>query len=328
MTLLLTRQDVIRGLDLDECIAAVERAFRLHGERAAPPPGVLGMPLTDGGFHIKAAALTLESGRHYFAVKVNGNFFHNQERFGKPRIQGVIALCDGDDGTPLALLDSIEITIQRTGAATAVAAKYLARPDSAIATICGCGVQGRIQLRALSRVRPIVTVHAWDLDPEAAARFAATMTAELGVPVAPAPDLARAVRASDVVVTATPARAFFLRREWVSPGTFVAAVGADNDDKQEVDPGLLAANVVIVDVLEQCATIGDLHHALAAGVMTRDQVRGELGQVVAGIRPGRESPKEIVIFDSTGTALQDVAAAAVVYEKAIRAGVGTRVDLS
>lgn len=327
MTLLLTRQDVIRLLDLDACIGAVERAFRLHGEGRAPPPGVLGMPLTDGGFHIKAAAMTSEGGRHYFAVKTNGNFFHNPEH-GKPRIQGVIALCDGDDGTPLAVMDSIEITVQRTGAATAVAAKFLARPDSASATICGCGVQGRIQLRALTRVRPITTVHAWDTNPEAAARFATAMTAGVGITVTPVSDLARAVRASDIVVTATPARAFFLRREWVAPGTFVAAVGADNDDKQEIDPALLAANVVVADVLEQCATIGDLHHALAAGVMSQDQVRGELGQVLAGVRPGRETPEEIVIFDSTGTALQDVAAAAVVYETALRTGAGTRVELA
>ena len=327
MTLILTRQDVVRLLDLDRCIAVVEQAFRLYGEGKTPPPGVLGFPLTDGGFHIKAAAMDV-AGRRYFAIKVNGNFFHNPERRGKPRIQGVIALCDGDDGTPLALVDSIEITVQRTGAATAVAARALARPDSAVATICGCGVQGRIQLRALTRVCPITTVHAWDVSPEAAARFATTMTDELGVSVAPARELAPAVRASDIVVTCTPARAFFLRREWVSPGTFVAAVGADNDDKQEIDPALLAASVVVADVLEQCATIGDLHHALAAGVMSRAQVRGELGQVLAGVRPGRATPEEIVVFDSTGTALQDVAAAVVVYENAQRTGVGTAVDLA
>jgi alanine dehydrogenase len=326
VTLILTRQDVIRLLDLDRCIAEVERAFRLHGEGKTPSPGVLGFPLTDGGFHIKAATLDV-SGRCYFVTKVNGNFFHNPERHGKPRIQGVIALCDGDDGTPLALMDSIEITVQRTGAATAVAARALARPDSAVATICGCGVQGRIQLRALTRVRPIATVHAWDVNPATAAEFATTMADELAVSVAPVGELAPAVRASDIVVTCTPARRFFLRKEWVPPGTFVAAVGADNDDKQEIDPGLLAANIVVTDVLEQCATIGDLHHALDAGVMSRDQVRGELGQVLAGVRPGRETAEEIIIFDSTGTALQDVAAAAVVYEKAIRAGAGTRVEL-
>ena len=328
MTLLLTRHDVLRLLDLDECIDLVERAFRLHGEGRALAPGVLGMPLTDGGFHIKAATLDLVGGRRYFVTKINGNFQHNPERLGKPRIQGVIALCDGNDGTPLAILDSIEITIQRTAAATAVAAKCLAAPGSAVATICGCGVQGRAQLRAITRVRPITTVHAWDLAPEVTTRFAVEMKAELGLNVTPSADLARAVRASDIVVTCTPSREFFLRREWVSPGTFVAAVGADSEVKQEIDPALLAANVVVVDLLDQCATIGDLHHALAAGVMTRDRVRAELGQVVAGVRPGRLSNEEIVIFDSTGTALQDVAVAAVVYERALSAGAGIPVALA
>ncbi|MBI1967659.1 MAG: ornithine cyclodeaminase family protein [Gemmatimonadetes bacterium] len=325
MTLILTRREVARLLELDECIAAVEGAFRAHGEGRTAAPAVLGFAARDGSFHIKAAAL--ESGARYFAAKINGNFFHNGERFGLPRIQGVIALCDADTGSPLALLDSIEITILRTGAATGVAATYLARPDSRVATICGCGAQGRIQLRSLARVLPLRTVHAWDVAPEMAGRFAGEMAAELGLAVTPATELESAVATSDVVVTCTPARRFFLQREWVAPGTFVAAVGADSADKQEIDPALLAANPVIVDLLEQCAAIGDLHHALAAGVMTPDDVRAELGQVVAGRRPGRMRPEEIVIFDSTGTALQDVAAAAVVYEKAVRAGVGLAVEL-
>lgn len=325
MTLVLTRRDVARLLDLDTCIAVVEEAFRAHGGGRVPPPGVLGFPASDGGFHIKAGAF--EHGRRYFAAKVNGNFVHNQERFGLPRIQGVIVLCDADHGAPLALLDSIEITGLRTGAATAVAAKYLARPEAGIVTVCGCGSQGRVQLRSLARVCRVREAHAWDAAPGVAERFARDMAAVLGIPVSPVSALERAVAQSDIVVTCTPARKFFLRKEWVSPGTFVAAVGADSEEKQEIDPALLAANAVVVDVLAQSAAIGDLHHALAAGLMTRDQVRAELGEVVAGRRPGRTTPDEIVIFDSTGTALQDVAAAAVAYENAVRGGVGLHVEL-
>lgn len=324
MALLLTRRDVAALLDLDACIGAVEHAFRAQGEGRAAPPGVLGFPLTDGGFHIKAAALDL--GRRYFAAKINGNFFHNAERFGLPRIQGVVALCDGDNGTPLAVLDSIEITILRTGAATAVAARALARPDAGTVTICGCGAQGRVQLKSLARVRALRTVRAWDLDTAVAERFAREMRAELHVPVDSVTDLGRAVAQSDLVITCTPATSYFLERDWVAPGTFVAGVGADSELKQELDPALLAAHPVVVDSLDQCATIGDLHHALAAGVMTKDRVRAELWQVLAGRRPGRLTPEEIVIFDSTGTALQDVAAVAVVYERALAAGVGTRLE--
>lgn len=325
-TLLLTRSDVVSLLDLDACIAAVEQAFRLHAEGRSLPPGVLGVEAQDGGFHIKAAGLHGE--RSYFAAKVNGNFFYNATRFGMPNIQGVIVLCDAGNGFPLAVLDSIEITIQRTGAATAVAARHLARPDSRTVAICGCGNQGRVQLRALRRVLPLESVHAWDLDGAAAQRFADEMAAELGLMAVAAGSPAAAAAESDVCVTCTPSRQAFLRREHVRPGTFVAAVGADNPHKQEIEPALLAASKIVTDVLDQCVEIGDLHHALAAGVVSRADVHAELADVVAGRKPGRTSAEEIVVFDSTGTALQDVAAAAVVYESAVKAGRGLALDFA
>jgi alanine dehydrogenase len=303
-------------LSIEECITAVERAFRLHGEGKAPQPGALGIHAQRGAFHIKAG--TLDLSRPYFAAKTNANFPGNIERYGLPTIQGVIALFDAERGTPLAILDSREITSLRTGAATAVATKYLARDDASIATICGCGVQGRTQLAAVAAVRPLRRVYAVDRNRENAARFAREMSNELGVDVIPADDLAAAARESDICVTCTPSRQAILGAGDVNAGTFVAGVGADNPDKQELDPLLLARAAVVVDILDQAATSGDLHHAIAAGVMTRESVRAELGEVVAGKKPGRLHDDEILIFDSTGMALQDVAAAAAVYEKAIQ----------
>jgi alanine dehydrogenase len=324
-TLVLTRRDVRELLGLDECIAAVESAFRLHAEGKSLAPGVLAVPARDGGFHIKAAGLEL--GRRYFAAKTNANFPSNPSRHGLPAIQGVIVLCDADDGQPLAVMDSIEVTIRRTAAATAVAAKWLARKDSATATVCGCGSQGREQLRALSRVLPLARAHAYDTDFAVARAYARELSDELGIEVAPTRDLAAAVGDSDVCVTCTPSRAAFLKREHVRPGTFVAAVGADSPDKQELEPRLLAEAVLVVDVLEQCVSIGELHHALDAGMLTRESVHAELAEVVTGRRPGRQSDRDITIFDSTGTALQDVAAAVVVYEKAVATGKGVRLSL-
>ena len=305
-------------LSIQECIAVVEQAFRLHGEGKAPQPGVLGVHAQRGTFHIKAGVLDL--GRPYFAAKTNANFPGNVERYGLPTIQGVIALFDAERGTPLAILDSREITSLRTGAATAVAARYLARADAAVATVCGCGVQGRTQLAAVAAVRTLTRVYAVDRDRENAARFAREMSNELGVEVIPSTDLNAAARESDICVTCTPSRKAILRAGDVRAGTFVAGVGADNPDKQELDPVLLARSAVVVDILDQAVTSGDLHHAIAAGVMTRDQVRAELGEVVAGRKRGRLHDDEIIVFDSTGTALQDVAAAAAVYEKAIKEG--------
>jgi alanine dehydrogenase len=323
--LLLKRSEVAALLGIEDCMAAVEQAFKLHAEGKTVPPGILGLHARDGGFHIKAGLLEL--GRSYFAAKANANFPQNTKRFGLPLIQGIIVLSDGENGTPLALMDSMEITIIRTGAATGVAAKHLARPDAKIVTICGCGNQGRISLKALARVRSLTHVYAFDIDEGQAQRFADELANELRIEVQAVTDLAAAVRASDICVTCTPSKRHFLNREYVSPGTFIAAVGADNEEKQELDPALMVSNKVVVDLLEQCAAIGDLHHALDQGLVTKADVHAELGEVIAGKKAGRTSDDEIIIFDSTGTALQDVAAAAMVYERAVSAGVGVVINL-
>ena len=324
-TLLLSRADVTAHLDLDACIEAVEEAFRLHAEGRTLPPGVLGVPADEGGFHIKAAGLRLS--RTWFAAKCNGNFAGNDARFGMPSIQGLILLCDGESGYPLAVIDSIAITHLRTAAATAVAARRLARPDSRVATIAGCGHQGRAQLRALSRVLHLERVFAFDIDADRARRFAREVAEESGLEVRATSDLPAAVRGSDVCVTCTPSRRAFLKPDDLPPGMFLAAVGADDHDKQELHPRILAENRVVVDVLEQCAQIGELHHALAAGLMIREEVHADLAELVAGRKPGRRLAEEIFVFDSTGTALQDVAAAVALYERAVEAGHGLRVDL-
>jgi ornithine cyclodeaminase/alanine dehydrogenase-like protein (mu-crystallin family) len=278
-----------------------------------------------GGFHIKAAGLTGDA--RLFAAKINANFPHNPDRHGLPTIQGVIVLFDTDTGRLLAVLDSIEITSRRTAAATAVAAKHLARSEARVLTVCGCGEQGRSQLRALALVRRLETVFAFDQSADRAERYARDMAAELGLEVIPAGDLRAATGRSDICVTCTTARSFIVSRDQIAPGCFVAGVGADNPEKQELDPALLASSTVVADNLEQCATIGDLHHAIEAGLMSRADVYAELAEIVAGHKPGRRSAEEIIVFDSTGTALQDVAAAQLVYQRALANGAGLRVDL-
>ncbi len=321
-TLVLSRSDVEGLLDLDSCFSAVEEAFRQHGAGKAQRPGALGVPGHEGGFHIKAGILN-----GFFATKVNGNFFENEKR-GLPRIQGVIVVSDASTGTPLAVMDSVEITKLRTAAATAVAAKHLARPGSQVVTICGCGEQGRAQLRALARVLHLRTVHCFDEKEERARRFAKDLNAELGVEMRPANDLRTAAQASDVLVTCTPSKNPLLLPGFLSPGTFLAAIGADSEEKQELDPAVMASSTIVTDVTEQCAAFGDLHHALASGLVKREDVHAELGEVVAGRKPGRRSADEVIVFDSTGMALQDVSAASVVFARARAAGRGLAVDLT
>src|SRR5882724_9765903 len=324
--LLLSPQEIASLLTIDDCIVAVEEAFRLFGEGKAIPPTVVSLHLPNGGFHVKAGVLDLN--RKYFAAKVNGNFPKNPARFALPTIQGVIVLCDADNGRPLAVMDSREITSLRTAAATAVAAKHLARKDSRTVTICGCGHQGRVQAIAISRIYKLKTLFLSDKSADRAGHLAQLLTADLGMTVIAVSDLATAVRQSDICVTCTTSRQPLFGPDDVSPGTFIAAVGADNPEKQEIHPALMAKSKIVADILEQCAVMGDLHHAIAAGLVTQADVHAELGEIVAGKKPGRESDREITIFDSTGMALQDVATAAFLYEKAQSEGSGVRLNFA
>ena len=324
--LFLSSHDVRALLRIDDCTAAVEHAFRLQGEGKTLPPAVLSLDVSNGSFHVKAGVLSLSG--NYFAAKVNANFPDNLARFGLPTIQGIVILCDADNGAPLAIVDSRDLTALRTAAATAVAAKYLARPDSGVVTICGCGTQGRAQLAALARLFPLRAVFAYDKNPQQAAVFARELSVELNIPIAASHDLAECIRRCDICVTCTTSQEPFVGEADIQPGIFIAAVGADNPHKQEIHTAVMARTKIVCDVIEQCASMGDLHHALNAGVVKREDVHAELGEVVAGRKPGRESVEEVIVFDSTGMALQDVAAVALVYERAIREEVGTALQLA
>jgi alanine dehydrogenase len=325
-TLVLTRSDVAGLLPMRDCIEALEEAFRAQAAGRTLPSAVLGVHLPEGGLHVKAAGL--DRGRLYVAAKLNANIPANPERRGRPTIQGVIALFDGEDGRPLALMDSIEVTALRTGAATAVAAKHMARPGAAVLAICGCGAQAAYQARALAAVRPLRRVLAHDRDPARAERLRDALSADPALPVTVVHDLRSALREAELIVTCTPSKRPLLGPEHVRPGSFVAGVGADNPEKQELDPLLLARSRVVVDSLEQAATIGDLHHALLSQALRKEDVAGELWEVAAGRKPGRLSDGEVTVFDSTGVALEDAAAAALVYERALGAGRGRPLALA
>jgi ornithine cyclodeaminase/alanine dehydrogenase-like protein (mu-crystallin family) len=239
-------------------------------------------------------------------VKVNSNFPGNPAR-GLPTIQGAVLLYDAGDGRLLAIMDSGEITSGRTAAASAVAARYLARRSSRTAGICGCGAQGRAQLAAIARVLPIERAWAWDVDATRAARFAAEAGKALRIEI----QATQEIRPADVIVTATTSVTPFLRH--VAHGTFVAAVGADSPHKSEIHPELMARAKVVTDLTSQAAAMGDLHHAAGAAAYA------ELGEIVAGRKAGRVDDAEIIVFDSTGVAIQDATAAACAYERAVGA---------
>lgn len=322
--LILSRRDIAALMTPADYLAAVEAAFRAEwkGRAHAPPP--MHIDGEGGAFHAKAAFL--EDGRPVVALKLNGNFPGNPAR-GLPTIQGAILLAGAANGALLAVMDSIEVTLQRTAAASALAAKYLARADAETLLICGCGDQAPAQLAALLGVRPLARMLAFDIDRAKAERFAADARARHGIDIAVAENLGEATQASDIIVTATTAKEPILFAGDVRPGAFVAAVGADNPAKNEIAPDLMALARVVCDAKSQCVVMGDLRAAIAARAMTADDIHAELGEIVTGEKPTRQSPEEIFIFDSTGTAIEDVASAAVIFERASERGAGRAIAL-
>jgi ornithine cyclodeaminase/alanine dehydrogenase-like protein (mu-crystallin family) len=320
--LALTRNEVRALMAPPDYLAAVENAFAALASGEAYCPEPLSIEVAHGSFHGKAARLTLN--RTYVGMKLNANFPNNRDQHQLPTIQGTILLCDGETGSLLAIMESAEITLGRTAAATALAAKYLARADASTVLICGCGDQALAQLDALLGVLPLSEGLCWDRESARAEGFARISRS---IPMKTVEDLPAAVGRADVIVTCTTATEPFLAAAMVSPGTFVAAVGADNPHKSEIDPALMASALVVCDSLQQCATMGDLHHALEAGAMTAEEVHAELGEIVAGAKPGRIDDRQITLFDSTGLAVQDVASAVHIYRRALDAGATSKVTL-
>ena len=326
-TIILTATDVRSVLDMPACIDAVEVAFRMLGEGTAARPVVSSVRALAGGFHIKSALFARREAE-YFVSKTNANYPANSSKHGLPTIQGTLVVHDATNGVPLAVIDSIEITAMRTAAATAVAAKYLAPANSETLAIVGCGLQGLQHVRALSAPRRFRRVSLFDVVDSSSRALAQRIEREFGLSATIAPTIADAVRGVDIIVTCTTSTDFLLGSELVAPGAFIAGVGVDAEHKKELSPELLGRSRVVVDVLEQCTAFGDLHNAIAHGAMEASDVHAELGAIVAGTRIGRTSNDQTFVFDSTGMALQDAAAAVLVVERARAAGCGVQVQFS
>ena len=324
-SLILTRKDLTRLMRRDDYLAAMDAVFRAAADRRAWAPPPLHLDGDGGAFHGKAARF--DDKRLFVALKLNGNFPDNEREFSLPTIQGAILLCDGRNGALLAIMDSIEVTIRRTAAASALAAQVLAKQDARILTVCGCGEQGRAHALALSDVRDFSRIYFWDLDQKKAALLAAEMSKTLKGETKFVSNLRQATLNSDVIAACTTARAPIIGRDDIEAGVFIAAVGADNPEKNEIAPALMARARVVADNVEQCISMGDTRAAIASGGMTETDIHGELGDILVEKISGRKSASEIFVFDSTGVAVQDVASAAVAWERASEMGVGFRIDL-
>lgn len=321
-TLILNQTDLrgCVGLDADS-LAVVESAFRLlaTAEVAMPPILRLDIPEHNGEVDVKTAYLP---GVPRFAIKVSPGFFDNP-RLGLPSLNGLMMLFSAHTGLADALLlDNGYLTAVRTAAAGAVAAKWLAREDARAVAILGAGEQARLQLQALRLVRDVREVRIWARD----GSKAAAMAAELGDARA-VDSVAAALDGADIAITTTPSREPLILPEHLRPGLHITAMGSDAEHKNEIAPAVLAqVDAYVADRLSQTRVLGELHHAIAAGLVGAQADFAELGQVIAGQRPGRRSAAQITLCDLTGTGAQDTAIANLAYERATAAGKGLSFD--
>ncbi len=318
--LLLTREDVLSVLRMEDEIGVVEEAFREKGMNAIQMPPKQYLFLEGGDLRIMPAYLPRLG---IAGVKVVNVHPGNRAR-GLPSVMAVVELVDPETGRPLALMDGTEITAIRTGAASAVATKYLSREDSESLCVIGAGAQSRRQVEAISRVRRITRLAAYDVVREAAEGLA-SYASSLGIRAEAAPSPKECVERADILVTVTPAREPIVRDEWVRPGTHINAIGADAPGKEELDPAILLRSKIVVDDYEQCMHSGEINVPISKGILRREMIYGELGEIVAGRKPGRTSPDEITVFDSTGIAILDVATAFRAMREAESRGLGLRI---
>jgi len=324
MSLILTGSQVMQVLDMDLALSSAQEAFTAYGEGRVNMPPKAYLTLAQGDFRAMYGEIFLLRD-HICGLKWVNVHPGNPAR-GLLTVMAKIILNDPDTGLEFADLDGTHITDYRTGAAGGVAARYLARSDATRLGLIGAGAQARTQVAAILKVRSIQEIVVFDRHREHAQAFAAEVAAAFGVKVRATSAAAEAVTGQDIVVTTTPSRTPVVAREWVSPGTHINAIGADAAGKQELAPAILTAAKVVVDDWAQASHSGEINVPLARGELTPEQVYGSLGDIVAGKKPGRVTPEEITVFDSTGLIIQDLALGLAVYRRAKERGLGEEKD--
>jgi len=308
-TLFLSKSDMARLLQMDEVMRVVEQAFRDYAVGQAQMPAKSYIHTSSGDFRAMPGAVPGAVGIKWVNVHPG-----NPKR-GLPTVMGVVIYSDPDTGYPLAIMDATEITAYRTAATSANASKYLARSDSHTLGLIGAGRQAYMHLQSHALVFNLKTVRLYDLRAEAVEAFINHFP-QFNVKKASAEE----ATASDIVCTLTPSTSPVVKASWVRPGTHINAVGADAPGKQELDPKILEMAQVVVDDLSQACHGGEINVALRQGLFQKDQVWGTLGEVISGVKPGRQDAQAITIFDSTGLAIEDVAVSQLIYRKAKERG--------
>lgn len=311
-----------------EVIDVVEMAFREKylGRVQMPPKVYLFYAKHDGDLRVMPSYL---EDLEVSAVKIVNSHPRNRIMYGLPTVMAVVVLVDPKSGFPLSIMSGSWLTAMRTGAAGSIAVKYLARDDSEVICFIGAGTQARTQLMAINIViKNLKHIKIYDVREEAAksfADYASNIVKGVKIDVCKGPK--EAVEGADIIVTTTPSRKPVVMDHWVKEGCHFNCIGADAPGKEEIDPNILLRAKVVVDDMEQAVHSGEINVPIAKGIFRENQIYGELGELVAGIKKGRERREEITVFVSTGLAIQDAVTAKLVYEKAISRGMGTKIRL-
>ena len=311
-TLLLGRHEIEELLSMSEALRVVEKAFKLkaQGKAIMPAKIYLNLPEYHGDFRAMPAYIDGSAGIKWVSA------YPNNRKYNLPSVLATIILCDPKTSYPLAIMDGTYITRMRTGAAGGVAVAYLARKGSSVIGLIGAGKQAETQLLAISEVLPgIEEVKVFDQSEDTSRRYARGMATKLNVKIYPVKTVEAAAEA-DIVVTTTPSRKPIVKKQHIRPGTHINAIGADAPGKQELEADLLSGAKIVIDEIEQACHSGEINVPLSQGQLKIEDIYGTLGEIVAGMKQGRENDKEITIFDSTGLAIQDMVCAKLVYEKA------------
>jgi len=323
--LLLSRRDVERVLTPHEAVMAVENAYREIGLGTAIVPSRLRVDMDryNGNLLVMPAYLTESNA---LGTKLVTTHLDNY-KLGLATVIGTIILNDPENGLPLAIMDGTYITAIRTGAAGAVAAKYLSREDASTVTMAGTGVQGRSQIIALADVRRVKKVFAFDVDAKRCREFAEEMKGRVNAEFVVTDKLEDAVHQSDIVVTATTSSNPIIRGEWLAEGCHVTGIGSHSPDARELDEEVMTrASKIVLDTWD-AKKVGDVSYPVSRGLLREEDIYSDIGTIVAGRKPGRTSAREITVFKSVGTAVADVSTSFKTYQLARSMGIGSSVDL-
>ena len=315
-TLLLDRNAVKNLMRMADVIKVVEEAFRMCGEGKGRMPAKVYLSVEQGDFRAMPAALPGCAGLKWVNVHPR-----NPSR-GLPSVMAVLIYNDPETGYPLAIMDATEITAYRTGAAAAIASKYLARRSPHTMGVIGAGYQAYTQILAHAELFNPISINAFDISRAAVDRLGQSLP-YLSIKSCSVQEAA----ACDIVCTLTPSRSPIVKREWIRPGTHINAVGADAPGKQELEPSILKEATVVVDDLTQASHSGEINVPIEKGLYSVNEVYGTLAEVIVGRKKGRIDSKAITVFDSTGIAVEDIAVARLLFEKAQQAGGYPSIDL-